>query len=708
MTDLDQWQKNNDAYLAAGLRWLRLLLKKQTEREPQPLVSAPQGESPLASRSWFFKRKPKAVKPSQSGQTGTESRVSDAEIAQAAADMQAAEKSEPPPALLILSQRVGLSRFEQQVLLLCTAMELDTLIAPLCAQAQQDLNKPYPTFALAMVLFEEPAWDILSPLRPLRYLRMIEITHSGVLPLTVSPLRADEWIANCLKGLNYLDDRLSPFLSSFEMIDVPLPPSQQGVADAILAQVQSLSSIHRWPVMQLTGIHSDSKQLVASGVAASLGLHLYRLSAEALPQLPSELETFARLWERNALLMPIALYIDAHEAEPGESTETSTPWTVPLNRFLARSSGLFFLDTRDVWPGIGETTVFDIFPPTPAEQLATWQEAIGPDAGDSPDMLAGQFNINVLTIKQITRSITAGNPQDESALHERLWKSCLSTTRPRLEALAQRIEAKATWEDIVLPAEATRLLHQIADQVRWRMKVYEEWGFNQKMNRGFGINALFAGESGTGKTMAAEVIANDLRLDLYRIDLSAVVSKYVGETEKNLRRLFDAAEKGGAILFFDEADSLFGKRSAEKKDAHDHYMNLEIDYLLQRMETYRGLAILATNMKNALDQAFMRRLRFIVSCPFPGPAERKTIWQKVFPAQTPKADLDFDRLARFNLAGGAIWSIAMNAAFLAAGSQPPEVTMPLILDAVRTELRKLEKPCNEAEFHSLELVRPTP
>src|SRR5437764_12137948 len=183
------------------------------------------------------------------------------------------------------------------------------------------------------------------------------------------------------------------------------------------------------------------------------------------------------------------------------------------------------------------------------------------------------------------------------------------------------------------------------------------------MNRRLGISARFAGESATGKTMAAEVIANALHLNLYRIDLSAVVSKYIGETEKNLRRLFDAAEDGGAILFFDEADALFGKRS-EVKDSHDRYANIEINYLLQRMEAYRGLAILATNQKSALDTAFTRRLRFAITFPHPGPTERKAIWQKAFPSWPP--ELDVDRLARLNLTGGSITNVAMNAAFLAA------------------------------------------
>lgn len=705
MTDMDQWQKGNDAYLAAGLSWLRLLLKRQAQNEPAPLPSWPPNEAAAQSRWFFLKKKSTEGNAGHFGRLEPGERVSDSEIAQAASELEAAEKTDPPPALLILGERLGLSRFERRVLLLCAAMELDTRIGALCAAAQGNPNKQYPTFALAMVLFDEPAWDVLSPERPLRYLRMIEIGQQGSLPLTASPLRADERIVNYLKGLNYIDDRLSPFLSPIETADSPLPSSEQAAADEILARLQSLSERGGRSAVQLTGMDSGSKQLVAASVAAALGLFLYRLPVEALPQQPSELETFARLWERDSLLMPVALYLDAREAEPGETIDPSVQRGAQLNRFLARSSGLIFIDTRDVWPGIGETSVFDVLTPTPAEQLEAWREALWSDStGNEAEMLAGQFNMNIPTIKQVTRSAKAGDFSDRSTLFERLWKACLSCTRPRLEALAQRIDPKATWESIVLPAESTRLLRQIADQVRRRMKVYEEWGFNQKMNRGFGINALFAGESGTGKTMAAEVIANDLRLDLYRIDLSAVVSKYIGQTEKNLRRLFDAAENGGAILFFDEADSLFGKRS-EVKDSHDRYANIEINYLLQRMETYRGLAILATNMKNALDQAFMRRLRFIVNFPFPGPAERKSIWQKVFPAKTPKAELDFDRLARFNLAGGTIWAIAMNAAFMAAGSEPPEVSMPLILDSIRSELRKLEKPVNEIDFRSIEVLK---
>ena len=246
--------------------------------------------------------------------------------------------------------------------------------------------------------------------------------------------------------------------------------------------------------------------------------------------------------------------------------------------------------------------------------------------------------------------------------------------------------AIAMWDDIVLPPQQLDLLHRIADQVEKRAQVYEAWGFGARMNRGLGITALFTGPSGTGKSMAAEVIANALRLNLYRIDLSAVVSKYIGETEKNLRRLFDAAEDGGALLFFDEADALFGKRS-EVKDSHDRYANMEINYLLQRMEQYAGVAILATNKRTALDTAFLRRLRFVVTFPLPALAERRSIWEKAFPPEAPVEKLDYDRLSSLEATGATIRDIALHAAFLAARDGTP-ITTDLLMDAAKIELEK--------------------
>jgi SpoVK/Ycf46/Vps4 family AAA+-type ATPase len=265
-----------------------------------------------------------------------------------------------------------------------------------------------------------------------------------------------------------------------------------------------------------------------------------------------------------------------------------------------------------------------------------------------------------------------------------------------LEDLAQRIEPVSGWSDLVLPESQHRTLREIAVQVRHRARVYETWGFASKGARGLGISALFVGASGTGKTMAAEVLAHELQLDLYRIDLSQVVSKYIGETEKNLRRVFDAAETGGAVLLFDEADALFGKRS-EVKDSHDRYANIEISYLLQRMESYRGLAILTTNIKTVLDVSFLRRLRFIVHFPFPDAELRAEIWRRIFPTDTPVDGLDVQKLARVNVAGGNIRNIAVHAAFLAAETDE-SVRMWHLLRAVRAEYAKIEKQLTGSEI----------
>lgn len=685
MNNLEQWQHNNEQYLAKALTWLRLCLKRQVQKVEQEKETCIET---LPTKHRFLGRNFLPALPPGNNL------ITDEKIAAAAREMSRAETLSPPPAMVILSQRLGLSPFEQKLLLLCAAIELDTSIGALCARAQDNPHQNYPTFALAFTLFEDASWDILSPERPLRYWRLLEINQPGAQPLTTSSLRIDERILNYLKGLNYLDDRLVSLVSALDSknTEYQLPLSHQKAVEAITSYLQP----YQTPlVIQLLGSDSASKQLVAQQAAQSVGLFVYRLSIELLPTTGADLETFIRLWERENLLLPIILYLDAQEITTATETQNAH-----LYRFLNRINSLLFLSSREIRFNNARSTIpIDIEKPTPDEQKQLWERALGKMAGEIPAQLASQFNLNLPTIYQITQTVL-NTPNNN--LYNQLWVTCLASTRPQLDILAQRLNAKATWENIVLPSEETSLLQQIADQVKQRSKVYQEWGFENRMNRGLGISALFAGESGTGKTMAAEVIANELRLNLYRIDLSAVVSKYIGETEKNLRRLFDAAEDGGAILFFDEADALFGKRS-EVKDSHDRYANIEINYLLQRMEAFRGLAILATNMRNALDHAFVRRLRFIVNFQFPNPSERQKIWQKVFPKEVPTENLDFARLARLNLTGGSIHNIALNAAFLAA-QKGTGVTMPLVLQSARAEFRKLDRPINEVDFRYLEPV----
>ena len=646
--NMNDWQHLNESYLAHSLHWLRLRLTRlaQTDQANEPL---------------------------------------DVEIAAAAQEMQALTEGEILPSALILGQLFGLSAFEQQVLFLCAALELDTQIPALCAAAQDHPQRAYPTFALALALFDDPLWEALSPERPLRYWQLIEISQQAGQPLISAPLKADERVVNAIRGLNHLDDRLQAYLIS--LVDPQqdqLPASQQALQHKIVRYLTA--HLEGVPLIQLTGSDAGSKQLLAQRAAAELGLNLYRLAAGLLPTSAADLDQLLRLWLRETILQPVGLYLDVPDSLPEGTDEI-------IARFTARTQGVVFLAVRETQPDLGRLAVaVEVCKPTPVEQLQAWQQFNGHSA--APEQLAGQFDLNLPAIRRVAE-LSQANGHD-------LWQTCLTFTRPRLDTLAQAIDAKATWNDLILPEPEMALLRQLPAQVRGRSQVYDQWGFRQRMNRGLGITVLFAGESGTGKTMAAEVLANDLRLNLYRIDLSQVVSKYIGETEKNLRQLFDAAEDGGAILFFDEADALFGKRS-EVKDSHDRYANIEINYLLQRMEAYRGLAILATNMKSALDAAFMRRLRFVVNFPFPNREERERLWRQVFPPQTPLASLDYERLSRLTITGGSIHNIAINAAFLAAQAGQP-VSMDFILQAARAELVKMGRPVNEMDFNYAEPV----
>ncbi len=704
---MESWQEDNNRYLAASLRWLRLRLQRLAPQEPQADAdSAQSGETGAAkppSPGWRSRWFGTGSHESNERKLLTAARPTalDDSLREAARVREAAAQVDPPPALVVLAQRLGLSPFERDTLLLCVAVEFDPAMAFLYARIQGSAARNYPTFGLALSALDDPAWEALSAHRPLRYLRLVEINQPGATPLTSSPLRADERVVDFIKGLNLIDDRLSTLLTTVGGEEEgSLAESQQSAVETILQRLQDALKDSVVPVVQLLGNDGGSKLEVARQACARLGRRLYRIGSDALPPQPAEGETLSRLWQRESSLLPVALYVDA------ESLDEASPETKSaFHRFLSKETGLAFVGVRDGPVRIGAASFpAEVNKSSATEQCEAWGSLLSTLVGESESsrtaqMLAGQFNLNFHEIRQVAAAALK-TPAEQGTIRERLWDACCGLTRPRLDSLAQRLEVKAKWDDLVLPAEQMGLLRSIASQVRERHRVYGEWGFGLKMNRGFGITALFTGESGTGKTMAAEVIAGELRLNLYRIDLSAVVSKYIGETPKNLRKLFDAAEQGGAILFFDEADALFGKRS-EVKDSHDRYANIEINYLLQRMEAFGGLAILATNMKSALDPAFMRRLRFKVNFQFPGVKERKLIWQKVLPAQTPKEALDYDRLARLNITGGNTHSIALNAAFLAAQAGKP-VSMPILFEAARTELRKLDKPINEAEFRQLE------
>jgi hypothetical protein len=601
--------------------------------------------------------------------------VADATAARAAMDT--------PPAIDHLSELFDLSTFERDILLLCAGVEMDSKLAALCAEAQGHAHRAHATFGLAMAVLHDSHWSALSPSRPLRRFRLVELEPDR--GLTSAPLRIDERILHYLAGINILDQHLQPILR--------VSPAPVWIADghrSVATETGRLLENHPdWPpVVNLCGDDPDGQEDVASMVAAQIGRQLLVLAAEDLPSFGPETERFISLWERETVLSRCALLIQFRSGEIA----------APVRRLAEQIRDLLFLGSREPISLNRPFVRFDVEKPQPIEQRRLWARALGSYAAEfngALDELSEQFRVSAKTIFSV-RGLLSKEKGDLRP--ETVRTHCRTLSRPRLENLAQRVVPCAGWDDLVLPEIQTQMLRQLASQVRNRMKVYETWGFSAKGRRGLGVSALFTGESGTGKTMAAEVLAGNLRLDLYRIDLSSVVSKYIGETEKNLKQVFDAAEEGGVLLLFDEADALFGKRS-DVKDSHDRYANIEVSYLLQRMEAYQGLAILTTNLKSTLDRAFQRRLRFTIHFPFPDAAQREAIWRRIFPVETPTNGLDYRRLSQLNIAGGNIRNIALNAAFLAADEgNGRSIEMEHLVQAAKLESLKIERPLSSAEI----------
>lgn len=597
-------------------------------------------------------------------------------------------------ALTHVAHVFGLSDFERDVLLVCAGVELESRFAPACAEAQQDPRLGSPTFGLALAAFADPHWSAVNRHGPLRWWRMIE---TGTGSLLRSPLRIDERILQFIAGVDCFDERLEPLIH---------PVRQSGEAIPAAHRQQARKAVEYWspesqgwqPIL-LTGRRTSDLRRVTSEICRLLGRQCFTMRATDIPTNPVERELIARLWNREAHLRAAVLAIDAGDPDAADLGRMSA--------FLSRIEVPVALEIRE---GSAAEQLPGMHVRIPAlealDRKAMWIESLGADAfrvNGSLDRVAESFDLDSSSIRLASDMVRAAihgregeaeaGPAHDLAPH--VWRTCRGLSRRSLDGLAQRVELKADWKDLILPQLQTETLKQIVAHVRQRSVVHGDWGFAERYTRGLGVTALFAGSSGTGKTMAAEVIAGELELDLYQIDLAGVVSKYIGETEKNLRRIFDAAEDGGAVLLFDEADSIFGKRS-EVKDSHDRYANLEVSYLLQRMESYRGLAILTTNMKESLDNAFLRRIRFIVQFPFPGAIERKRIWERVFPRAAPLGALDYSMAAKLNIPGGVIRNIATHAAFLAA-DQGAEIGMGHIMSAARVEYAKLERPLTPAE-----------
>jgi predicted nucleic acid-binding protein len=595
---------------------------------------------------------------------------------------------ERPAAIDALTAIFELSTFERELLLLCAGVEMDPALGERCAQLVGRPQRGFVTFGLAMGVLSDPHWSALAPSSPLRRFRLIEMeTGHGFI---AAPLHIDERILHYLAGVNQMDQRLEGVLHAKDGPECLAEEHWLLVTETIATVAEELSAA---TALHFYGDDASGQENVAALIAHRLGRELYVQRMEDIPSAGAELDQFLALWTREALLLPAFLLLQ---------WESDTP-TAAARQLAERLPGPLLVASREPLRLHRVMEQYEVNKAAPTGQRRMWELALGPATealSGIVDQVSEQFRLSAETImglgtSMLAREGLAHELGDSKRISERLWNACRSVSRPRLETLAERIVPGASWGDLILPPLQMHMLRQLAAQSRNRMTVYERWGFALRGRRGLGLNALFCGPSGTGKTLAAEVLATDLRLDMYRIDLSAVVSKYIGETEKNLKQVFDAAETGGVLLLFDEADALFGKRG-EVKDSHDRYANIEVSYLLQRMENFQGLAILTTNAKTALDKAFQRRLRFTVDFPFPGTTEREAIWTRAFPAQTPTRGLEPALLANLNMAGGSIRNIALNAAFLAAEQEAP-VQMRHLLQATQSEASKVERPISGME-----------
>jgi SpoVK/Ycf46/Vps4 family AAA+-type ATPase len=627
-----------------------------------------------------------------------------------------------------LKEAFGLSSFDIDVIIVALAPELDLRYERLYAYLQDNVARRMPSMDLALNLLCATAGEKIerrahfapdSPLVRNRLIQLIPDPHHLQPTLLSHFIRLDDQIANLLLYQDGLDSRLAPFCeliyatSGTDEVFLPVDTWR-----ALLSLARQAHGKREQLHLYLQGPKGAGKRKAAEAMAYALGLPLLVADLSRFPDAHGEFERLLKVLFREAWSKDAVLCLD--EVDSLLSEGKGVPFRIML-KSLAEDHGITVLMGTKPWiqHGFGPKGVVTV-PFTRSDfnlQRACWCASLAADSiplnQDGLDALANRFR---LTRYQILSAVA-------SAKRRALWntatgavgdngdiinvkptiKDIFATARMQagheLAALAVKVEPNYRWDDIVLPQDTVAQLREMCQRVEYRHRVLGEWGFDSKLSLGKGVNALFSGPSGTGKTMAAEIIAAELGLDLYKIDLSGVVSKYIGETEKNLDRIFSTAESANAILFFDEADALFGKRS-EVHDSHDRYANIEISYLLQKIEQYEGIAILATNLRQNLDDAFVRRLAFTIHFPFPDEESRRFIWAGIWPRALPlAADVDMDFLARqFKLSGGNIKNIALAASFLAA-ADGGEVNMEHLFSATRREYQKMGKILSEAELY---------
>lgn len=580
----------------------------------------------------------------------------------------AAERLGGPSTLDAVAADFALSGFERAVLLLAAGQEL---VSEVGAELAARTGTPLLTLGAALSLLPDAHWSALTPSAPLRYwdLVMLDDPRSPA----HSPVQAGERILHHLVGAGSLDDRLTHLVRRAPW-PVVLPRALDRAADLVVAGWER-------GTVAVQGGRLDDCRAVVSAAAHRSGATVREVAGGDLPTDPADVAHVVRLLTRESILDGGAWML-VLDGLPVESTARVARACADVDARLAR---LAVLSTEAVEVPRGGVV------PVPRLDLGSRAELVthalravgvdvgagaGPDARGVPDVV-GVFDLSVAQAYEAAADVAHG---------QGLWEACRTRSQVDPGTVARRVVPRASWEDLVLPDGQVAQLRALVSAVRHRTVVLDAWGFAERSTRGTGTTCLFSGASGTGKTFAAEVIAHELELDLLHVDLSQVMSKYIGETEKNLGAVFDAAESGSAVLLFDEADTLFGKRS-EVKDSHDRYANLEVGYLLQRMEQFRGLAILTTNARGSLDQAFLRRLHAVVTFPYPDVAARARLWRSAFPSGTPTSDVDVDALAQVDVPGGTIAAAALTAAYLAAG-QGSAVTTAHVREALGWELAK--------------------
>jgi AAA+ superfamily predicted ATPase len=624
------------------------------------------------------------------------------------------------PLLDWLRDGADLSAFDLDILLVALAPELDLRYERLYAYLQDDVTRKRPTVDLVLNLLcttareKLAARDRLSASSPLvagRIVRLVPPLDDPAAPFLAYAVKVDEQIAGWMLGNRGLDARIAPFCQlvrrEVSLDELLLPAATREVLSRLAKRSGTAPERVR---IYLRGLPGTGRRRAAEAVAGAGGVALLVADlGRARTETPFD-EAVATLF-RAARLHGVPLYLDGIDALRADGRETDLAWVLDA---LTRHSGGVFLAGSEPWAatvpsstgdaaGIVELA-FDV--PAASLRRAAWESELGARGvgldPDDLDALAARFR---LTGGQIAEAAAVAAGMRDLAGRQRraqrtadVFAAARAQTGYDLGKLAVKVDPVYGWDDIVLPDEVRTQLREIRSWIAHRERVMDEWGFDRKLSHGKGVSALFSGPPGTGKTMAAEIIGRDLGLDLYTIDLSGIVSKWIGETEKNLDRIFQAAEHGNAVLCFHEADAIFGKRS-EVSDAHDRYANIEISYLLQKMETYHGLAVLTTNLPENIDEAFVRRLSFIVHFPFPEAAERRAIWERVWPGETPLADdVDFDALAHaFRLSGGNIKNAALAAAYLAAAAGD-SVRIEHVLHAVRREFGKMGVALSEQEL----------